>query len=374
MVRNTRVPALSGYAQMRTHYWRVHKARFEAIPSGSYVIAVDYDDTEEKLIKLEATGTVLYEQFFYKGIDESIDPGIPVDERNSSPIYRWSGDYYTYYINSVIGSNPPYHGDGWICTALQQTLGLYVEGAGFVPDRFWLMRQLSGSMSEFNTGVRDPTDVWLYFTFHSNHYLRHLDVAPAHRAYRRNETLYQRDDSGKIGRFQSRTEHYSKEESIDYSTATTFSDKSYPYTENTTDRFNVDGLQRHWTFSDLEANWMGGVDQSRMFYCVDWAFPMDFAVPINEPSPFAFEFGSAYPFVEGGTWPTIADLLQSVANNQFEGQLASDSLGHFCVSLKYLDENDNEKYYNALDGDTSQLDSLTSASGDNIKYYPLGEM
>lgn len=354
----TRYPAVSNYG-FRSHWWRVHKITSVTTCTGTYVVAVDYHDTEERLVTVEAKILCDLTQWVYKGIDDTYDPGIPNPQNNTDDV---QGDFYSEIYDPAF---VPYEGDGVSALWSQNNSGYYLRGANFKPNAF-IYRRLSGTKSEFDTGVRASDDYYLYFFFDVKLFPHYLSLARTHMSAFCEQKVMQKADF-----FESEMEYYTKHKEIEYASLTTFMEKN----KDAVDRdpgYVYPAISQAWLNTQLEAHWMGGVDNTTIFRSIDGAFPDDYVWPTSEPDPRDFYYNSEFRWDEG--WPTIPDLLQSISKGYREGQHAEDSLEHFCVSMKYLDEKDEEKYYNALDGATGTLESNTSASGDNTRFYPLGEM
>ncbi len=353
---NTVFPAFSGFP-VTMHYWKVWTILVDIVGTGEYVIAVDYDDTEEKLLKVELKVDKQCHQWIYVGIDnEKGSTGFS----NQDYIY---GDAYPYFFDPDF---VPYEGDGSSTFWVHIDEGLFLR-SNKIKDNFWLWRRLSGTQTEFETGIRNLKDVYLYFTYDSRIYPHYYSIPRPHISFYTEESMFQRQE-----RFDYTGEYYCKKEDFDYSDAKAFMNKQQDkvVVPNTG---NYEGADKAWRWTDLLLYWSAEPTYTRTFTVIDGRYPTDYVHPAVEPDPKDFFDNSYLTFI--GNMPTIKEMLQSIANNYREGNHAEDTITppNFCASIKYKDENDLDKYYNVFNGKEGELKSKTSTKGDGLKFYPLGE-
>jgi hypothetical protein len=66
----------------------------------------------------------------------------------------------------------------------------------------------------------------------------------------------------------------------------------------------------------------------------------------------------------------LRDMLQSIAKNVRVGGYGVDDFENAAVSMQYVDHEYQTKQYNFLTG--GDLGSVTSADGENQRFYKLG--
>lgn len=350
----TRWPVTTG--TLRTHWWHEWKVYCDIEGTGSYVIAVDYKDTEEVLLTVELKASLHLTQWMYEGCDSTYDPSM--DGTPESNTGQKGGDWFKYNQPDYVPSEQDGVGLGY----LGHNVTYRLNSTGF--DGMWLYRKLSGTKTEFDTGTRNDDDPWLYFLFCSMVYPHYISMPRPHMAAWTEEPLYQYNT-----RFYSEAEQYYNER-MGGGDAVVIMEKQEEGVEQTVG--STMGINRGWLYYQLTNYWYTGVAETTdTFRVLDARFPMDLDYGVEDISPYAYFDGWAFLLDED--WPSLTDLLKSSSKNLRNIGIAESGTDHFAISLEYTDHNGETKYYNALDGSPTLMSSTTGATGPNPRFLPLGE-
>jgi hypothetical protein len=350
----TRVPWNSG--SLRMHWWHEWKVYCKLDGTGSYVIAVDYKDTEEMLFTIELHAVVHMTQWMYIGCDSLYDPSM--DSTSEGNNGQGGGDWFKSKQTDYVPSQQDGVGLGY----LGHNVTYKINCEGF--DGTWLYRKLSGTRAEFETGERDEDDPWLYFLFGSLVYPHYVSIPRPHLAAWTEEPLYQYST-----RFYAEAEQYynAKMEDDDAVIVMEKQEEGVEYGVG-----NLFGYDRGWLYYQIINHWWDGVPETtETFRVLDARFPMDLEYEIEDISPYSFFDGWAFLLDED--WPSLTELLKSSSKNVRNIGIAESGTDHFAVSLEYTDHSGEVKYYNALDNETNLMTSTTGATGANQRFLPLGE-
>lgn len=333
---------------MGTHYWKTYEARVAIESTGQYVVGVDYDDTEEVLLTLDPGIYLNFAQWFYIGNDNEY--GV-TDSPNTG---HQGGDYYKLMQPDYL----PSEGDG----VTLQWLGNSCFSKLIWGDKYtYLQRRVSGTKTYYETGRSDPADPWLYYTWYSTTYPHYFNAPRQHLSAEVDETMLQ--NLGGVSVFQSLTQQYYRGGTVEK-----FADTPIPQPSRPSNGYA--GVVCGWMYSEM-ATWSTGPDEIRSFRSLDLKLPDDLEITTGKPSPYNFFYNWYTSLFE--EWKPLQEILHSSSKCAVPGGHAEDSFGNTLISLQYVDAQGETRYYNALNGETGTLDSLTAASGGNTRYFPLGE-
>lgn len=364
------------------HWWEAWVIRHFMEGVGSYVVGVDYDGTDEKLIVVELYATFSFWQELYRGSDKDHDPARGTSSDPESPNYtywtnqgQWGGD-----PEKSSASNYHKELDDGVPGVLAIRKIVLDMSAPFITS-FPLYSSSIGSRELYTLATSEggftQSDRAWYYTVEYTTNPHHMNIPGKQITYESYSDLYLETEeysglSKKHRKTSVRQEEYGSGESV------TFRDSSIICVDEKAPQIALSGI---WGYagghliSDLIDNWIdGGIATLHTYRTIDGKLPVrpDDVTETNEPPIEDAYKGKHVEF--HGLWPTLSEALQSISKCYREGAAVADTLGNTAVSMKYVDPSGEVAYYSDLNGSSSLLDSLTSASGERIRYYPLGEV
>lgn len=342
------------------HIWEHYNIQSVLRMTGEYIVGVDFRGDEYAPIICRADKYRLCEQTMYYGVDESphpeYDPQDTYMDRaisNANDVY---GDLTHYY--SLPPAERVEEGAGrtmWF-VKLDDKL-LLDDGSG---DIHWIYRRLSGTESEFQTGVRDPNNTALYFTYTMAVFPHFWDVRTPNVAAYIEQSVIQG-----LGQIVGNT----------YTMESVFHGESDTYEKITekntgTETYEADTIATwKWSFQRLFDDYMRGTQEFNVTV-IDGLWPTDYlnGLPSDIPNHVEFHDDKYYAFDLYGY--SIPELLQSISKSYRQGGIAVDCFGNKAMSFAYKDHEGETRYYNYLsDG---SVEGTTSAEGENFRCFPLG--
>jgi hypothetical protein len=244
---------------------------------------------------------------------------------------------------------------------------VFLDFSGDGTDTHWLYRRFSGSRTEFMTGVSDPEDQNLYYVWKLNTYPHHVDVRTPH------IISYVEEDVMQMLAYPAPVAHYESEQHYYIGEGNDYKKIMERRIEDTfaSAGGEATGIGRGWLFSDVvDGRYTIGTTTTVSFKDVDVPIPpeLDYDWPENVPSLSESYYNQIYSLGDG-MYP-LRDMLQSIAKNVRVGGYGVDDFENAAVSMQYVDHEYKKKQYNFLTG--GDLGSITSATGENQRFYKLG--
>jgi len=341
------------------HSWDVYVVDLELRCLGEYTVGVDYRDNTFVRLRVKSDIKRTQKQNMYFGTDPIPHPESALaGDSNAGDKY---GDIYNY--------EGPDRGE--LSGATEQWAAVndkvFLDFSGDGTDTHWLYRRFSGSRTEFMTGVSDPEDQNLYYVWKLNTYPHHVDVRTPH------IISYVEEDVMQMLAYPAPVAHYESEQHYYIGEGNDYKKIMERRIEDTfaSAGGEATGIGRGWLFSDVvDGRYTIGTTTTVSFKDVDIPIPLelDYDWPENVPSLSESYYNQIYSLGDG-MYP-LRDMLQSIAKNVRVGGYGVDDFENAAVSMQYVDHEYQTKQYNFLTG--GDLGSVTSADGENQRFYKLG--
>lgn len=372
LVVETEYPVGYAYVEQLTHTWELFEPRQTVKVRGSYVVGCDFLGETLRRIRVHADIARTSKQHMYIGADPTPHPDATVGGLTQSNYKDFSGDWLNY---EDLPTEDP---QGVTKTFIAIDDKVYIQFDEDTTKAHWLHRRLTGNRTEFETGVPSTQIDDLYFVWQVSAFVHHLDARYGHYAVFTEERAAQQTGENEVTTTPvSAEQHFMAAQSSDYKNITTKQhEDSISYWTRVTGftlgwpyaYLPLDG--RYSDYKDPNITYAVGVEHTVEYVDVQVMFPDDLENdwPTQVPK-LSDAYGGAYYTLDEGLYP-LTEYLQSVSKSLRSGGFGADEFGNYVVSMEYRDHEDRVKYYNYISG--SELPEVTSTSGNNLKFYPIG--